>query len=628
MFNFMERNVFMTINKRIILIMFLSIIYFLIITKTTFATTGTDEGFYSFGYYRKTQDVILFYGGQEGSPIIWSYNIITNNISKNYLGFSEDYYSAYQNLQKDLTPLKKVELKDTQLVIKQEKFPVEQRLYEGEDFMFDVYLTQITIQDLKNSTTQTKIFESCFQDLPILLDGIYEYPDKNIQIVVFRYNGVCFEGGYMKDTAFFFPEPKSETSGPPIKVYTIQVVASKTIKNLDNIKNKLMEFGQEPYIEKFVDKSNITWYRLRTGAYVYRSDAEETAKKLRYLLSIEPFVLAIEDSENREVIERTSTDKPDILKDVILPKEFKIDEDIIRDQNANKNIETNIIDTTSGQKEFKIDLNKAINKNNYNGNAKTDNFILLFIIIVGFIIIIIFLGLLIFMKKSTMLLFFGLSFVSIAILGWMIVYAMFSTSLNKEKQKLKQRTTEAQNQLIQSRKEKIKEVPKIELRSDWKTYKNVGEYGFEIKYPANFFTNDRYKGISIDSENFDGEINVTEFFGKERKSMEECIINSEDISLEQGVSAYRDQKTIASTTFYHFSNYPEFIGGYCGMSTGCHYKDIYRTFYNDSCYQIEYERSDREFMEGNPYNNPKILGDVGKVPDIFYEIFSTFRFLK
>ena len=175
-------------------------------------------------------------------------------------------------------------MKNTQLVITQEKLPTERRLYEGEDYMFDVYPTKITIQDLKNSTTQTKILESCFQDLPVLLDGVYEYLDKNISIIVFRHQGVCFEGGYMNETAFFFPKPKSETSGPPLNIYTIQVVAGKAIKNLDSIKNKLIEFGQEPSIEKFVDKSNISWYRLRTGAYVYRSDAEEVAKKLKYLL--------------------------------------------------------------------------------------------------------------------------------------------------------------------------------------------------------------------------------------------------------------------------------------------------------------------------------------------------------
>lgn len=386
-------------KKKLFFIVFLSIIYFFNNIKISSATVGTDEGFYSFGYYKKTQDVILFYAGQEGSPIIWSYNLITNNLSKNYFGIGEDFDKALDNLKEDITPLKKVELKNTQLVITQEKLPTERRLYEGEDYMFDVYPTKITIQDLKNSTTQTKILESCFQDLPVLLDGVYEYLDKNISIIVFRHQGVCFEGGYMNETAFFFPKPKSETSGPPLNIYTIQVVAGKAIKNLDSIKNKLIEFGQEPSIEKFVDKSNISWYRLRTGAYVYRSDAEEVAKKLKYLLSVEPFVLAIKESENREVVERLSTDKPDILKDVILPEEVKRDKDTIQDQNANKNIETNINNTLNGQKEFKIDSsNKVNNKDNYNGNIKIDNIILLIIIVVGFIVIL-FLGLLLFMDN-------------------------------------------------------------------------------------------------------------------------------------------------------------------------------------------------------------------------------------
>lgn len=463
-------------RKKLFLIMFLSIIYFSIIAKTASATVGTDEELWGFGYHQKTQNIIFFGAGQEGSPAVWNYNTITNNLFENSYGsWGEVFYIVIDSLQKEMPPLKKVELKDTQLVIKQEKLPVEQRLlYEGQDYLYDVYPTKITIQNLKDSTAQTKILDSCFQDVPILLNGIYEYPDKNISIVVFRHRGVCFEGGYMKDTAFLFPEPRGGTSGI-INIYTIQVVASRTLKNLDSIKNKLIELGQEPYIEEFIDKSDITWYRLRTGVYLYRSDAEEVTKKLKYLLSVEPFVLTPSPTRGM-IVERTSTDKPDILKDVILPKEVKLDKDIIRDQNANKNIETNINNASSGQKEFKTDSLKKI-----------DNFIQLFIIIIGFIVIIFFLGLLLFVKKSTTLLFFGLSIVSIAILGGLIVYAMFSTSLSKEKQKLKQRTAETQNKLIQIQKEK-KDEPKTELQLDWKTY-NDKKYRFTLQYPDGWEVN-------------------------------------------------------------------------------------------------------------------------------------------
>ena len=64
------------------------------------------------------------------------------------------------------------------------------------------------------------------------------------------------------------------------------------------------------------------------------------------------------------------------------------------------------------------------------------------------------------------------------------------------------------------------------------------------------------------------------------------------------------------------------------MSTGCHYKDLYRALQDGQCYQIVYERSDRSFIEGNPYSiNPKIIGEVEEIPEVFDQILSTFRFL-
>ena len=156
--------------------------------------------------------------------------------------------------------------------------------------------------------------------------------------------------------------------------------------------------------------------------------------------------------------------------------------------------------------------------------------------------------------------------------------------------------------------------------ANWKTYGNE-EYGFEVKYPDQFSVTETYisekppSGISLvskDKNDFKGRIWIRMFAKNERKSREECI------NEEQTLLSYEGQKVVNSIVFYHFVNYPEHIGAYCGMSGGCNYKDIYRTFYNDNCYQIEYSRSDREFIEG----------DVKEVPALFYKILSTFRFIE
>jgi len=167
--------------------------------------------------------------------------------------------------------------------------------------------------------------------------------------------------------------------------------------------------------------------------------------------------------------------------------------------------------------------------------------------------------------------------------------------------------------------------------TNWKTYRNE-EYGFEIKYPNIFSMKETYisekppTGIHLVSEDknyFKGAIWARVFAKDEQKSKEECI------GKEQDLLSYKDQEGIHAIVFYHFVNYPEHIGAYCGMSSGCNYKDIYRSFYNDYCYQIEYSRYDREFIEGNPYDpQHKVIGDVKEIPTLFNEIFSTFRFLE
>lgn len=169
--------------------------------------------------------------------------------------------------------------------------------------------------------------------------------------------------------------------------------------------------------------------------------------------------------------------------------------------------------------------------------------------------------------------------------------------------------------------------------ADWKTYRNE-EFGFEVKYPVNFIAKEINKGenisrgIVVNSEILKGSIFVKMFAADEKKSMEECIANSENISAEQQHFISKDLKMINSVTFYHLTNYPELIGAYCGMSSGCWYQDIYRTFHDGNCYELKYERSDREFIEGNPYGKYETIGDVTEVPKIFDQILSAFKFIK
>jgi hypothetical protein len=165
--------------------------------------------------------------------------------------------------------------------------------------------------------------------------------------------------------------------------------------------------------------------------------------------------------------------------------------------------------------------------------------------------------------------------------------------------------------------------------ADWKIYTNE-EYGFEFKYPedlgAKEIPTSKPTGLNISLDK--GDIVVQEINNSiiNIDLPEDCIFNSSTLEEEKMLS-FVSTKKANGIDFYYYKNYPEYIGGYCGMSTGCWYKDIYRTFYNDHCYQIVYNRSNRSFIEGNPYDNPKIIGDVKEVPEIFDQILSTFKFI-
>ena len=163
----------------------------------------------------------------------------------------------------------------------------------------------------------------------------------------------------------------------------------------------------------------------------------------------------------------------------------------------------------------------------------------------------------------------------------------------------------------------------------WETYTNI-KYGFEFKYPDGYETKEIPRstptGLKMSIEK--GSIMVQEIDNSiiNIDLPEDCMFNSDTLE-EKNMLSFIDTKEINGIDFYCYKNYPEYIGGYCGMSMGCLYQDIYRTLHNDNCYQIVYERYDRSFIEGNPYGDHKVIGDVEEVPEIFDQILSTFKFI-
>ncbi|MFA6376530.1 MAG: hypothetical protein WCX69_03995, partial [Candidatus Paceibacterota bacterium] len=173
----------------------------------------------------------------------------------------------------------------------------------------------------------------------------------------------------------------------------------------------------------------------------------------------------------------------------------------------------------------------------------------------------------------------------------------------------------------------------------WKTYNNTA-YGFEVKYPA------KYKEISGQFEN---QKAVVAAFSDPTPKVEQAVngltihVNHGTISVEATddsaddcvfISAVQQEakmKTFAGTkningvVFHYYKNYPTYIGGYCGMSTGCHYMDIYRAYQNGACFDITYQRSDRADYLG-VINDASVKFVVEAIPDVFTQFASTFKF--
>lgn len=146
-----------------------------------------------------------------------------------------------------------------------------------------------------------------------------------------------------------------------------------------------------------------------------------------------------------------------------------------------------------------------------------------------------------------------------------------------------------------------------------KTYTNE-KYGFEFKYPENSETKEippsDPTGLKITLD--EGDIVVQEINNSiiNIDLPEDCMFSSDNLE-EENMLNFAETKEVNGVDFNHYQNYPKYIDAYCGMSTGCTYKDVYRTFYNDKCYQVVYNRSE---------------GNVRNIPEVFDQVLSSFQF--
>lgn len=167
----------------------------------------------------------------------------------------------------------------------------------------------------------------------------------------------------------------------------------------------------------------------------------------------------------------------------------------------------------------------------------------------------------------------------------------------------------------------------IDKTANWQIFKDQ-KYGFEIRYPD---------GAGVEKYSYDGDslviTNITEVVGSLNiekllisndqakfvsselsPNATECRPAANDSELE-GFYSFKETKQINDMVFYHYANYPEFIGAFMGMHSGASYRDVYRISNGKNCYEFVYTRNYQEFSQSE------------EVPNLIYDILSTCKFL-
>lgn len=145
--------------------------------------------------------------------------------------------------------------------------------------------------------------------------------------------------------------------------------------------------------------------------------------------------------------------------------------------------------------------------------------------------------------------------------------------------------------------------------ADWKTY---GNEEYEVKYPQDILATEINNNLVLRD--------YTPSYEDRNVPQREMNINKleqEADCQDTTLLSFKDSEKIGDITFKHYVNYPEHLGAYCGMSTGCQYHDIYRSSYKGNCYEINIRRNDVAYRNDNQ-----------TFSEVFNQILSTFKFLE
>lgn len=197
-------------------------LFLLFLTPAIFATVGGPEEIEVLGWNpqeSKAYFLRVHYDASDRAPDLITYDVLNKRLiiekeqAQNsfadfdqYYKFKADYHKFIEELKSNLKPL----LKATDLRVALTKYSDgDYYVYGFEDdpeskVNYWKYLATI----YKNDKWAGAEYVEVYDDNKIETLAMLVTPDKYLNVVILRYKGIPFEGGYNKDKIIFIPKPQ------------------------------------------------------------------------------------------------------------------------------------------------------------------------------------------------------------------------------------------------------------------------------------------------------------------------------------------------------------------------------------------------------------------------------------
>lgn len=279
------------------------------------ATVGGPETLELLGYQPKTGMIFLlnYSGGESGClPDLWRYELRTRTLIKTHTCEStlmsegtSIYDQALDEIKKQLIPIPSIVSELPGFSVSVDPLPARERV----DIQTGEKTTARPARFLvrHQSESQTITIESCNKtDDPPQIMGAYAVTSTQNAFVILRYQGLCYEGGYTKDIVVFFSGIAQERN-EQLSFQTIQLLSSSSLPRILKLQQALRALGYTSSIEMMTPTPKKIFFRLHTGSYLFKADAQAAARLLGKRFHLQPLIHTIKTTEQATIIQPPSS---------------------------------------------------------------------------------------------------------------------------------------------------------------------------------------------------------------------------------------------------------------------------------------------------------------------------------